>query len=68
MKKQTHFLSGLKASATGVCTKTVDCRMQRLYWNSCLDMGRGIRELKAAEETTGEATNQSLGLHCDTWP
>jgi hypothetical protein len=49
MKKQTHFLSGLEASATNVCTKTVDCRMQRLV------MGRGIRELEAAEEATGEA-------------
>jgi hypothetical protein len=54
MKKQIHFLSGLEASATSVCTKTVDCRMQRPYWTSRLVIGRGIRELEAAEEATGE--------------
>ena len=49
MKKQTHFLSGLEASATSVCTKTIDCRMQRPV------IGRRFRELEAAEEATGEA-------------
>jgi hypothetical protein len=55
MKKQTHFLSGLDASTTGVYIKAVDCRMQLPYWTSCLVMGRGIRELEAVEEASGEA-------------
>jgi hypothetical protein len=51
---KTHFLSGLEVSATSVCTKTVDCGMQHPYWTSRLVMGRGFRELDAAEEAIGE--------------